>query len=350
MISKISNHNSAVSAAKAICIILMVIGHSGCPKEINEVLGLCRMPCFFFLSGYFFKEKYLNDMLSFIKRKVKGLWKPFVKWSLIFMILHNVFAKLHLYEDFYVFDDYKTKIFQIFTLTGSEQLLGGFWFLKELLYASIIAIFTVKLYFNFFKEKERFMRTNMGLFLSLLFVIFAYILSIIDFKIPTIGSRTMLATSFYFFGFYFSKTGVKNSLIRGFILSFILIIISFFFTGGISSVTDIEIFIYYIAGNIGAIAILDLSSGIKGKSLSVLDYIGGKTLYILTFHFISFKFVSLIKVILYDWPIEKLSSFPVIYEHNSYYWVLYSIIGVVMPLIIWNIVKIIENRIKKISL
>ena len=45
--------------AKAICIILMVIGHSGCPDYLHRFIYMFHMPCFFFISGYL-----LNDNTS----------------------------------------------------------------------------------------------------------------------------------------------------------------------------------------------------------------------------------------------------------------------------------------------
>lgn len=140
-----SNHDSRISAVKAICIILMVVGHSGCPQQMSKWIYLFHMPCFFFISGFLMKDKYLTDLWTFIKHRFKGLWWPFVKWSLVFLALHNVLEALHLYDTVYTWCDVADKAFHILTLTGSEQLLGGYWFLKELLYASIISILSLKL-------------------------------------------------------------------------------------------------------------------------------------------------------------------------------------------------------------
>ena len=55
---------------------------------------------------------------------------------------------------------------------------------------------------------------------------------------------------------------------------------------------------------------------------------------ILALHFLCFKLVSLIKIYIYGLPIEYLSKFPVIEEYNSYMWILYSIIGIAIPLLV----------------
>lgn len=78
MIATLKKDNS-VTIAKAIAIILMVMGHSGCPDGINSYLGLIRMPLFFFMSGYCFKEAYLNTPKEYIKKRIKGVYWPYIK-------------------------------------------------------------------------------------------------------------------------------------------------------------------------------------------------------------------------------------------------------------------------------
>ena len=59
--------------AKAICIILMVIGHSGCPDYLHRFIYMFHMPCFFFISGYLLNDKYLTNLKT-------GLWRI---WSVM---------------------------------------------------------------------------------------------------------------------------------------------------------------------------------------------------------------------------------------------------------------------------
>ena len=75
----------------------------------------------------------------------------------------------------------------------------------------------------------------------------------------------------------------------------------------------------------------------QGTVQQALDYAGSKTLYILTFHFISFKLVSLLKVWQYGLPMTELSSFPVIFGYNTFYWLFYSAVGVLLPILLWEL-------------
>lgn len=52
----------SVTIAKAIGIILMVVGHSGLGGYPIRFIYLFHMPLFFFLSGYCFKESYLEGL------------------------------------------------------------------------------------------------------------------------------------------------------------------------------------------------------------------------------------------------------------------------------------------------
>lgn len=67
-----------------------------------------------------------------------------MKWSLIFLVLHNCLTWCGIYNVTYSWFDAGRKVLQIFTMTGSEQLLGGFWFLKELLYASVLSCLLIR--------------------------------------------------------------------------------------------------------------------------------------------------------------------------------------------------------------
>ena len=254
-----TKHYAEISAVKGILIILMVVGHSGVPQTISEPLSLLRMPCFFMISGYLFKEKYLNDTKQFIFKKIKGLYFPFLRWSLIFLLLHNVFYYLNIYDVKYNTGEFLSKVLQIVTMTGSEQLLGGFWFLKELLYASVISFIVFKLL------SLLNLRLNIATLLScsVFFMILAFIQSIITFKIPTIGSRTLLATSYFIAGATFHRADMLyanlNRLKVGIILFIIFIASSLFVKGSINSQGYI-IFPYYAVSIIASISIIYLKN------------------------------------------------------------------------------------------
>lgn len=324
--------NYAISVAKALAIILMVVGHSGSPEWMHDYIYLFHMPLFFFVSGYLFKEKYFDNTWVYIKRKVQTIYWPFVKWSLIFLIFHNVLYALNCYSEKYVASDFLKKGFSIITMTGSEQLLGGFWFLKELFLVSIICFAT--LYITRKNQKPIYLLLYILLYLAIAFVYSLYP----QFKIPFIGTRTFIASAVFISGYAYRKVfAEKNNGIVGLVLGGVVsvgISVAARLNGvGMSmSVTGINILPYYVGAMAGIIFILNLAKGIKGKWVSVFDYVGSRTMYILVFHFLSFKLVSLFIIWREGLDISRLSDFPYIATDNAWYWVLYSIIGVLLPL------------------
>lgn len=145
-------YSTNITYAKAIGIILMVWGHSGTFSYAHDFIYMFHMPLFFFCAGYCFKERYYSQPVTFIWRRVKGLWWPYVKWSLLFLLLHNLFYRIGFYGTSsssnwnHLFN--KEELLQhatsiLTTMEGHEQLLGAFWFMKALLYGSLIAYFTL---------------------------------------------------------------------------------------------------------------------------------------------------------------------------------------------------------------
>ena len=86
--------DTTISICKALGIILMVITHSGSPGKLCAFAYEFHMPLFFITAGYFFSLRYLNDEATFIKKRIKGLYIPFIKRSVIFLIIHNWLFKL----------------------------------------------------------------------------------------------------------------------------------------------------------------------------------------------------------------------------------------------------------------
>ena len=149
------NYNPSVGYLKALGILLMVFGHSGNTNHINHFIYMFHMPLFFIASGYCFKDKYLSTPRKYIYNKVKGIYWPYVKWSLLFLLLHNVCFNLHLYSDQYGWKEYVSHLYApseflglatsiIFKMHGHEQLLGGYWFMNALFFGSLIVWLVIR--------------------------------------------------------------------------------------------------------------------------------------------------------------------------------------------------------------
>lgn len=143
-----------ISIIKGVAIILMVMAHAGCPDVLRKFIYLFHMPLFFMMSGYCFKGEYVFKKWKFLKKRIKGLYIPYVKWSLIFLCCHNLFYYLNIYNESYGFLGKISHLYSlketllrsatiITKMSGHDQLLGGFWFLRALLFGSIISLLVI---------------------------------------------------------------------------------------------------------------------------------------------------------------------------------------------------------------
>ena len=121
---------------------------------------------FFMASGFFFKEKYFDDKRNFVTKKVKSLYLPFVKWAIIFILLHNVFFQIGILNDSYgsraggvshilTFKETIKEILDvIFRMNCYENLLMAYWFMRALFVALILFCFGSWLLNKFVKNAK----------------------------------------------------------------------------------------------------------------------------------------------------------------------------------------------------
>ena len=99
--------------------------------------------------------------------------------------------------------------------------------------------------------------------------------------------------------------------------------------------TTLQIMPYSCCAIMGTIMMLNISHAIAQRDnlvTSLLLFIGNHTLEVLSWHFLSFKLVSLLIVLIYGLPVAMVSLFPIISDYASSFWGLYSIVGVGVPI------------------
>lgn len=316
-----------ITISKAIAIMLMVICHAGLPSRYSHFVSMFHMPLFFFVSGYCFKDKYLIETKQFLKNKIRGIYVPFVKWSLIFLVLHNVFFSLNVYGEMYDVKSFmKNATYIIFSMNETEQLLGGYWFLKELFLGSILALACFKYLRNNFSG---------GAILLLATVI---VLSWFKMDIPFIHmtSRTFFAGFFIVMGREYKKLNYDLDKWSITLMCFMIVMIGSIYCGtSMLSYSAIQVVPYSICALMGTIMILNLSHRITSRKnilTNFLLFVGDHTLEVLTWHFLTFKLVSLFIICKNGLSLEKLASFPIINEYGVKYWIVYSLIGIAIPI------------------
>ena len=65
-----------------------------------------------------------------------------------------------------------------------------------------------------------------------------------------------------------------------------------------------------------------------------LRFCGDHTLTILALHFLSFKIINLFGVVTLGLPESQVASFPTIEGLGGCWWILYSVVGLLLPLLV----------------
>lgn len=332
------NKNNFIAIAKAIGIILMVIGHSGCPFIIRYFLYTFHMPLFFLCSGYFFKEISDGESLRyFVKRKIKGLYFPYIKWSILFLLLHNIFCILNIYNSIthshpYNCTDFFHQLIKAVIMSDYELLIRPFWFVKELLLASLCVAFISLI-------RKRFFNNINEIQLLFLFLILTGLSKQLPYNPLTENLSILLFSIVYFYSGivlkqYKQHLSISYSLQIG---TFIIVLIgSILFNRVIDMryTTMMNYIPYFIISICGIVMTFITSELLERTTLKPwLYYIGNHTMPILALNLLALKLGNLIKIWIYGMPIEMLSSHPIIKEHNNYFWLLYTFIGIGIPLL-----------------
>ena len=349
--------DNSVSIAKGIAIALVVLAHSGESEFADRYFGMFLVPLFLFMSGYCFKDKYLDDALTFIKKRFTGIYWPYLKWSILFLLLHNIFYHLNIYSDEYGYGgktsilytsaDFVRRAISVATqMQGYEQLLGAYWFMKLLFVGSFIFYITLKI-----------MKSNA--WGALLLLALSVLLSILDWRLNYyfhIGTREFYAAFFLYVGYLYKKHQLSFHqrpwiwclgvimVVAGAQLWYTTMhnydwwrILPHAFTC-ILAILTILCFSQYLARKVG------------NKSLKCMVFMGDHTMEVLTWHFLSMKLVSLMIIAIYALPIKRLPEFPVIGEYTYQgWWIAYLIVGIGIPLVWTYYYHLLKDRLIKYS-
>ena len=374
--SSFSFNSDAVAAAKGIAILLMVMVHAGSPRYTGQYIGMFHMPLFFIMSGYCFKAKYLQDARTFAMKRVKGIWWPYVKWTLFFLVLHNVLFHLNVYNDVFGFNGQVSHLYSwrelgvkflnvFYFFRGGEQLLGGYWFLKELFWASFLGYAILRINQRLkARPLTKIILTGGGVLALLLF--FSYMGKTFHIPVFGISAGTWMATFFYLFGHlwrrleeggtWVSRYDVQPWWVQGLIALvlalMVKVVILLFGSTSMLAFTTRNALPYMFAALCGTLMVVYVSRWLVRRASrfrTFLVFTGRHTFEVLTWHFSCFKFASLLLIALYGLPIEYLAWFPVISTEAlqgagiplswTLWWWVYLLVGAGIPLL-WQWVRL----------
>ena len=369
--------DTTISICKALAIILMVAGHAECPSLLSRFLYEFHMPLFFIASGYFFSLKYVNDETTFVKKRSKGAYVPFVKWSVFFLLLHNLMFKIGLLNEQYgnisggvthpyTWHQIQQNLWHIVTfMSGYDVFLAGaFWFFRALLVGSVLYLLLFKLVLNVLqrlntKDFQQLTHRNASIIRVVVCVV---VLLLCAWKTSERLSISSLAQGGYrdlmacfFIGCGHLMQGRLQKIGSSWLITlFSFIVVMLFAVYAPSSMAWNATFNQFVRLPIpalcGFIMTYNVSCFINRHDNIIkrfLVFCGNNTLYVLVFHIIAYKVVSVIKIVYYGLDWQQIGCHMVVHEHanDDCFWLFYTIVGVGLPIALrYFFLKIKRNR------
>lgn len=357
--------DTTISICKGIAIILMVIAHAEAPGWLCKFIFEFHMPLFFITAGYFFSLKYLCDEATFIKKRIKGLYIPFVKWSIFFLIIHNWMFDIGVLNEVYgnetggithpyTWHQIQQNLWNIVTAMGGydQFLCGAFWFFRGLFVASILYLILYKIIdYCLFRIPRLPIKTITPYAVCLVMLLLCAWKTSEGLKVVTLvqgGYRDMMGCFFFGCGFIFRQFVERYKTVvsryhAGVPMTILFALIVYLFSKYLTAnmnwrSTYIQFLSLPVPALLGFLMTYNISLWIDGQENILkrfLTYTGDHTLNIFIFHIVAYKVVSLIKIGYYGLDIRQIGCHMVIHDYSQQdqFWILYTIAGVGIPLI-----------------
>lgn len=348
-----------VDIAKAICIILVVMGHASCP--FREWIYLFHVAMFFWLSGYLFN--YNREPFKIVYKTMRSLYIWYVLANTLYVIFHNYFFRLGFYtfetnilngvyngyRSPYVLSEslYDIKVIIVQILKGllfhsKEQFMWPSWFIKTLILIELWIVFIklLKLYNHI---------TNMVLCVVCLGIGYLgpQILPIIPDTIWICAS----CGSIFFAGSLCKYLNIIEKISNlNMLIQIILAVINILFLITMLKYGNIELsqnrfvnpLFLIVASSAGIIMIMCTSSiiyKVTNKKCRIIEqllvFIGQNTLPVLFGHLLCFKLITIVIINVYSLPESmKAAFFTLVNKQNYFWWIIYSLDGVILPLVV----------------
>ena len=321
--------------AKGIGIILVVWAHVDGPG--SRYINLFHMPMFFLISGLLFNEK--SSCESFIIRKFKSLYIPFLSWNILIYFIEFL-LRTNLESKEFQLDAYLSVVFQIEAGVNKSTFLGATWFLASLFWVSVI----YKCLYSLLKKYIAHVAVYMAI-ISFIFAIIAFRITI-----PYFISRTVICSFFYSCGFLLKPLLEKMSNIvwKNF-FSIVLLVVFFLINRNNFANMGQNLYVnrlfFLVGAFLASISVIILSNEIDNK----LEQLGGCLAFlgINSMEIVIWQFVAFIPVFLLQGMLDHVGVKDCIglllsqhtYNTNSFWWFLYLICGLCIPLLLKHLLK-----------
>lgn len=358
-----------IDITRGLAMILVVLGHAGFP--LKSYIYLFHVAVFFIIAGVCWKEDYsdgLKTLKVFLKRKIWSLYIPYIIWLDLFSLLHNFFLNINFYSDNELFlegnlgnsfglvysysrYDLIACIIKNFLFMGNEPMAGASWFIRCLFLVVVLWTSIDFLIKKTFPSHIYILRWGISCF----FMGIGNYLRIQEIYLPFNLSTVFSVYILFCFGIYYNKIVMEKlanecqpKKIHRILFFFLCIVL----LGVMNMLGNVElsmnqyesICFLLIASILGWTILVEVASIIKiSRIRKVLSIIGQNTVCILFLHFLVFKLINVLQVVVYGMPFYRIAGYPTLYSDRGW-WIMYTTVGIIVPVGIKQVMKRLLNR------
>lgn len=360
--------DKTIDICRFIGIMLVVIGHSGCPEIIHHWIYLFHMSLFFALSGMCYSDKNDANPRLFLLKKVRSIYLPYVVYSVFLILIHNLLIRTSVYgsssaflelpvgNEYGIVSSYTAKevliqVVRAVLFAQNEQLGGATWFLRILFIVNIIHN-TIR--FIVLEINRNVNRDIVSTVIGILALIIGGVCYRLSIHLPLELQVSFSAYFAFVCGGIYKKITLRWSTNR--VVNVIIVCLSFAilcFVGDYGSiglgVNNIHGIVFYAVMTISGLALTCSCASIIALFINnrflnkIIDCIALNSLTIVFWHFLAFKLVTLIQLSMNNLSDVYLGCFPVA-KSDGIWWVLYSAFGVFIPVMTNVLLKRVMRR------
>lgn len=336
-------YNEVFSIMKGLAIICVVAGHTDF-APVHDFVYLFHLAVFYFSAGYFFKDRYVHEKGLFIWKRIKGLWFPFWGYGLAFLLLHNVFYRLHLYpasDHLYMAPDYLKGVARLFIGEAGNWLLTPLWFVRSLFVASVVFFAILAVCKRVFKNKRAvYCEVAAGVCaLALAAAVQSDWLDRLPISVPLVKltlQRDFAIVPVLFIGRWFRMCQAKVPLSGLCWAAALVLLLACQWAGvrvEISAGEYPPLWLFFAISALGCYFVYLTAHYLHRFSFyGLVAYAGRYSFAVMALHLLFFKLVSLSQMLVYGYGWDALGAWPVIDVRTGIWWLPYTVVGTLAPL------------------